>query len=153
MAADVFGEANLVNDADGPNPQFGPSTYDAGGKRKEYTPEFSGGLSLEWVLPLGDMQLRSVYDANYSDSYLFNPTLDPRSEQDAFVTHNLRVGFGPADGTWEIAFIGKNLSDEDIVTYGGEVPLAGSLTQGTGMSYYKFLDRPATYALQGSYRF
>ena len=153
MAADVFGEANLVNDADGPNPQFGPSTYDASGKRKEYTPEFTGGLSLEWVLPLGDMQLRSVYDANYSDSYLFNPTLDPRSEQDAFVTHNLRVGFGPADGTWEIAFIGKNLSDEDIVTYGGEVPLAGSLTEGTGMSYYKFLDRPATYALQGSYRF
>ena len=145
MAADVFGEANLVN-PDG-------VTYDASGKRKEYTPEYTGGISVEWIVPLGDLQLRSVYDANFSDSYLFNPTLDPRSEQDAYVTHNLRIGLGPADGTWEVAFIGKNLSDEDIVTYGGEAPLAGSLTGGTGMAYYKFLDRPATYAVQGTYRF
>ena len=145
MTADVFGEANLVN-ADG-------VTYDATGKRKEYTPEYSGGVSVEWVVPVGGYQLRSVYDVNYSDSYIFNPTLDPRSVQGSFVTHNLRIGVGPADGTWEVAFVGKNLSDEDIVTFGGEAPLAGSLTGGTGMAYYKFLDRPATYALQGTYRF
>ena len=40
-----------------------------------------------------------------------------------------------------------------MVTYGGEAPLAGSLTGGTGIAYYKFLDRPATYALQATYRF
>lgn len=145
MAQDIFGEADRVN-PDG-------ATYDASGKRKEYTPEYTGGLSVEWIQPLGDLQLRTVYDANFSDSYLYNPTLDPRNEQDSFVTHNLRIGLGPADGTWEVAFIGKNLSDEDIVTYGGTTPLAGALTGGTGMSYYKFLDRPATYAVQGTYRF
>ena len=145
MAADVFGEAHLVN-PDG-------VTYDASGKRREYTPEFTGNVSLEWFLPLGDMQLRTVYDANYSDSYLWNATLDPRNVQDSFVTHNLRIGYGPQDGNWEIAFIGKNLSDEDIVSFGGNTPLASAFTQGTGTSYYHFLDSPATYALQGSYRF
>ena len=145
MAADIFGEAHLVN-PDG-------VTYDASGKRREYTPELTGNLSIEWVLMLGEMQLRTVYDANYSDSYLWNATLDPRSVQDSFVTHNLRVGFGPVNGGWEIAFIGKNLSDEDIVSFGGNTPLAGAFTQGTGTSYYHFLNSPATYALQGTYRF
>jgi hypothetical protein len=90
---------------------------------------------------------------NYSDDYIFNPTLDPRSVQDAYTLHNIRVGVGAADGGWEVAFIGKNLTDEDVVTYGGEAPLSGALTGGTAMGYYKFLDKPATYAVQGTYRF
>lgn len=146
MTADVFGEANLVN-ADG-------VTYNATGKRKEYTPEFTASLSLEYVKPLANgLELRTVYDVNYSDDYIFNPTLDPRSVQDAYTLHNIRVGVGAADGGWEVAFIGKNLTDEDVVTYGGEAPLSGALTGGTAMGYYKFLDKPATYAVQGTYRF
>jgi outer membrane receptor protein involved in Fe transport len=129
-------------------------TCDATGKRKEYTPEWTGSLIADYVMPLGDsLELRTTLDWNYSDSYTYNPTLDPRSEQDAFSRVNLRVAVGAASGAWEVAFIGQNLTDEDVVIYGGEAPLAGTLTGGTGIGYYKFLDRPATYALQGSYRF
>ena len=129
-------------------------TCDATGKRKEYTPEWTGALILDYVRPLGNsLELRTALDLVYSDSYLFNPTLDPRSEQDSFTKVNLRVALGAQNGTWELAFIGQNLTDEDVVTYGGEGPLAGALTGGTGMGYYQFLDRPATYALQGTYRF
>jgi len=129
-------------------------TCDATGERKEYTPEYSGNLTAEYVMPLGDtLELRAVVDFIFSDSYLYNPTLDPRSEQDAFTNWNVRLSVGAYDGTWDVAFIGKNLKDEEIVTYGGEAPLAGSLTQGTGMAYYNFLDRPRTLALQATYRF
>ena len=38
---------------------------------------------------------------------------------------------------------------ETINTY----PLAGLLTQGTGMAYYAFTNRPRSYALQARYRF
>jgi iron complex outermembrane receptor protein len=129
-------------------------TCDATGKAKEYTPEYSGVLSADYVLPLGSsLELRTTLDLVYSDSYTFNPTLDPRSVQDAFTKVNLRVALGSQSGNWDIAFIGQNLTDEDVVTYGGEAPLAGTFTQGTGIGYYQFLDRPATYALQGTYRF
>jgi len=129
-------------------------TCDATGKRKEYTPEWTGSLIADYVMPLGDsLELRTTLDLNYSDSYTYNPTLDPRSEQDAYTRINLRLALGAVSGAWEVAFIGQNLTDEDVVTYGGEGPLAGALTNGTGMGYYKFLDRPATYALQGTYRF
>ena len=129
-------------------------TCDATGKRKEYTPEYSGMLSADYVMPLGrGLELRTILDLVFSDEYLFNPTLDPRSVQDAFMRVNLRIALGAQSGAWDVAFIGQNLSDEDVVTYGGEGPLAGALTGGTGMGYYKFLDRPATYALQATYRF
>lgn len=129
-------------------------TCDATGKRKEYTPEWTGSIIADYVMPLGDsLELRTTLDLNYSDSYTFNPTLDPRSEQGSFTKVNLRVAVGAPSGQWELAFIGQNLTDEDVVIYGGEAPLAGTLTGGTGMAYYKFLDRPATYALQGTYRF
>lgn len=129
-------------------------TCDATGKRKEYTPEYSGFVSADWVMPVGDsLEFRTIVDLVFSDDYIFNPTLDPRSEQDAYANWNLRLSLGAADGTWDVAFIGKNLNDEDVVTYGGEAPLAGALTGGTGMAYYKFLDRPRTYAVQASYRF
>ncbi|MBN7796776.1 TonB-dependent receptor [Parahaliea mediterranea] len=129
-------------------------TCDATGKRKEYTPEYSGSLTADYVFPLGDsLELRTTVDLVFSDDYLFNPTLDPRSEQDAYTEWNLRVSLGNVAGDWEVAFLGKNLSDEDVVTYGGEAPLAGALTGGTGMAYYSFLDRPRTLALQALYRF
>ncbi len=129
-------------------------TCDATGKRKEYTPEWTGSIIADYVMPLGDsLELRTTLDLNYSDSYTFNPTLDPRSEQDSFTKVNLRVAVGAPSGQWELAFVGQNLTDEDVVIYGGEAPLAGTLTGGTGMAYYKFLDRPATYAVQGTYRF
>ena len=129
-------------------------TCDATGKRKEYTPEYSGMLSADYVMPLGrGLELRTILDLVFSDEYLFNPTLDPRSVQDAFMRVNLRIALGAQSGAWDVAFIGQNLSDEDVVIYGGEGPLAGALTGGTGMGYYKFLDRPATYAVQGTYRF
>ena len=129
-------------------------TCDATGKRKEYTPEWTGNITADYVMSLGQsLELRTVLDLVYSDAYTFNPTLDPRSEQDSYYKLNLRVALGHQDGTWEVAFIGRNLNDEDVVTYGGEAPLAGSLTGGTGIGYYKFLDRPATYALQATYRF
>ena len=130
------------------------ATCDATGKRKEYTPEYSGMLSADYVMPLGrGLELRSTLDLVFSDEYTFNPTLDPRSVQDAFTKVNLRIALGAQSGAWELAFIGQNLSDEDVVIYGGEGPLAGALTGGTGMGYYQFLDRPATYAVQGTYRF
>ena len=130
------------------------ATCDATGKRKEYTPEYSGMLSADYAMPLGrGLELRSTLDLVFSDEYTFNPTLDPRSVQDAFTKVNLRIALGAQSGAWEVAFIGQNLSDEDVVIYGGEGPLAGALTGGTGMGYYQFLDRPATYAVQGTYRF
>jgi outer membrane receptor protein involved in Fe transport len=52
---------------------------------------------------------------------------------------------------WQVAFVGKNLSDEEVMTYAGNVPLSGS-TFGTN-SYYGFVDRGRQLALEAGYKF
>ena len=69
----------------------------------------------------------------------------------SYTTFNLRLGVGPQDGGWEIALLGKNLSDEQPLTFGGDVPLAGS-TFGA-KSNYAFFSRGRTLTLQGTVQF
>jgi iron complex outermembrane receptor protein len=54
---------------------------------------------------------------------------------------------------WEVALVGRNLTDETVINYGGNTPLAGTLTQGTGNSYYGFVQAPTSVGLQAVYRF
>ena len=128
-------------------------TY-ATGKRKEYTPEWTASLSADWRQPLGDaMELRAGVDMNYTDSYLYAANLDPRTDQDAYAVWNARIALASASDTWEIAILGRNLTDEEVINFGGNVPLGKTLTQGNGNSYYAFVNRPRNIAVQLSYNF
>jgi len=127
---------------------------DFSGERKEFTPEWKGALSGEVYFPIGSaLAFRSNVDVLYSDEYNYSPILDPRTIQDATTIVNARVAVSSVDESWELALIGNNLTDERTISFGGTQVLAGALTQGTGMAYYSFTNRPRYYALQGTYRF
>ncbi|WP_299976398.1 TonB-dependent receptor [uncultured Pseudoteredinibacter sp.] len=131
-----------------------PGLCDFSGERREFTPELQGTLSLDHVMPIGeDFELHSTLDLIYSDEYFASPTLDQNLVQEAYTKVNLRVGFGAADGQWEVALVGKNLTDEDVVTFGNVAPLSTTLTGGAGAAYYAFFDRPRSVAVQGTLRF
>ena len=131
------------------------SQCDASGERKEFTPEWKGVVTADFNYPVTDaLELRAMVDLQYTDSYLWTPQLDPRTEQDAFTKVNARLALAESSSdTWEVALIGSNLTDERTHSYGGTGVLAGTLTGGTGMAYYAFTDRPRSYSLQGTYRF
>jgi len=57
--------------------------------------------------------------------------------QDGYSTINSRVSFGPQTGDWEIALLGRNLTDEEVLQFGGDMPLAGS-TFGVKSNYAFF---------------
>ena len=149
LAACYFGQAQ-----EDPGSVTGAGTCDASGERKEYTPEITATLVGDYVASIGEsMELRVTVDLSYKDDYLWSPNIDPRSKQDSFVKINARVAVGAADGKWEVALVGKNLTDEKIANFGGNATLAGALTGGTGNAYYAFVDRPLSVAVQGIYRF
>ncbi|WP_245573340.1 TonB-dependent receptor [Marinimicrobium agarilyticum] len=132
----------------------GQTQCDASGKSREFTPELQGNLSANHTAELGrGLTLSSTLDLIYSDEYLTTPTLDPRMVQDSYVKVNARVALSGRDDRWELALIGKNLTDEDIVSYANGLPVATVLTQGTGTGYYAFYERPRSIALQGTLRF
>lgn len=127
---------------------------DASGKTREFTPEWQGNLGFDYLRELNrGLTLRTNLDFIYSDSYLTAPTLDPRMKQDAYVKINARIAISGNDNQWELALIGKNLTDEAIVSYANGLPVATVLTGGTGTAYYAFYERPRSIALQGTYRF
>jgi hypothetical protein len=63
----------------------------------------------------------------------------------------MRLALGAPDGKWEVALLGRNLTDETIVTYANDTPLAFS--QFRSPAFYGFVDRPRSFALQGTFRF
>ena len=134
------------------SPDF-PGLCDASDKRREYTPEWTASLSADWRQPIGSMELRAGLDVNYMDSYLYASTLDKTTKQDAYAIWNGRIALASASDTWEIAILGRNLSDETVLNFGGNTPLASTLTGGGGNSYYAFANRPRNVAIQLSYNF
>jgi len=133
---------------------FGDGVCDASGQRREFTPEYQGNLGLDYQIELWrGMRLNNTLDFIYSDKYTTTPSLDPRLVQDAYVKVNARIALSGRDDTWELALVGKNLTDETIITYANGLPVASVLTQGTGSGFYAFYERPRSVALQGTVRF
>jgi iron complex outermembrane recepter protein len=129
-------------------------TADASGERKEYTPEWKWAITGDYVTPIGNsLEFRATADVSYVDEYTAVPNLDPKGSQDSYTRVNARMAVGAADGTWEVALVGKNLTDEKVLSFGGNATLAGPLTGGGGNAYYGFIDRPLSVAVQGLYRF
>ncbi|MEH6551130.1 MAG: TonB-dependent receptor [Pseudomonadales bacterium] len=127
---------------------------DATGKRKEYTPEIRMVVSADWNQPIGDsLEIRAGLDLNYVDDYLYAANLDPRTQMDSHTLVGARIALASQMGTWEVALIGRNLTDETVLNFGGNTPLASTLTGGAGNSYYAFVNRPRNIALQATYRF
>lgn len=133
--------------------QPGVNHCDASGQGREFTPEWQGNVSLNHHLTVSRMGLNSTLDVIYSDDYFTSPTLDPRMRQSNYVKINARLALQGEDGRWELALIGKNLTDEAIVTHANGLPVATVLTQNTGTGYYAFYERPRSLALQGTLRF
>ena len=127
---------------------------DVGGERKEYTPELQANVSASWIGDVGEgLVLAASVDLTYMDDYLFAANLDPRAKQDAATQVSARVAISDSEGAWEVALLGRNLTDEKVINLGGNTPLGGTLTGGAGNSYFAFVNRPLNIALQAKYSF
>jgi len=128
----------------------GVTLCDYTGKQGVYTPEVTANLGFDYSRPVtADVSFRGVLDMQYVDSHDVHPNLDPAQTVDAYSTVNLRLAL-EAD-QWSVAVVGKNLTDESVVTYAADAPLSGSSFG--AKAYYGFLKRPSTVAIEGTYHF
>lgn len=120
------------------------------GRTGAYAPELTANLGFDYSRSITDgLTFRGVLDMQYVDSHNIHPNLDPSMEIDAYSTVNLRMGVETEQ--WTVALIGKNLSDESVLTYAADAPLSFS-TFGA-KAQYGFVKRPSTVAIEGTYRF
>lgn len=121
------------------------------GATNQYVADYSGTLGLDFYTPVGSsLELRAALDVNFTDDYFTAQNNDPLTIQDGYAKVNLRLALGGQDGRWELAVLGRNLTDEEIVPYTNPVPLASIFGSN---SHYAFIERPRSVAVQGSVRF
>ncbi|NIB45035.1 TonB-dependent receptor, partial [Pseudomaricurvus alkylphenolicus] len=131
--------------------RMGMSCSKEGGQlcdRNLFSPEWAYNLNLDYRYPFsGNLEARGVLNVNYSDEIFASGDSDPiYAHQPSYTTVDLRFGIGHTDGSWEVAFLGKNLTDEYVSGSINDVPLM----PGKG---FAFTDRLRSYAIQGTYRF
>jgi iron complex outermembrane receptor protein len=121
------------------------------GKTNQYVADYSGNLTFTYTRQVASsLEARAGTDFVFTDSYNSSQNLDPSQEQDGYVKVNMRLALADVDAGWELALVGKNLTDEAVISYSNDVPLANSSFGSIG--HYAFVERPRSVALQGIYR-
>ena len=129
----------------------GVNFCDYKGKTNQYVADYSGNVGFVYTREFGDaMEFRAGTDFTFTDDYNSSQNLDPSQEQDGYVKVNMRLAVADVKSGWEVALVGKNLTDEDVISYSNDVPLANSSFGSIG--HYAFVERPRSVAVQVAYR-
>ncbi len=98
------------------------------GRPAQLVSKFEGTATVDYVLPVfRDYSIDLTADLSYKGKYDASPLYDPNGIQSAYALVNLRVALSPDSARWQVALIGKNITDKRPVTYAGAVPLAAGL--------------------------
>jgi outer membrane receptor protein involved in Fe transport len=109
----------------------------------------TGNLSYEFVLGNG-MTLTPFAELEYRDGFFTDVDLDPRSIQDSFVKLNASITLAADDERWNIALVGRNLTDEIVQTFSGPTTAVNAFGGG---GFYAFSEPGRTIALRGRFNF
>lgn len=120
-------------------------------------PEWVGtlGISYDAKLP-GGLTLGMAVDARYSDSYLATAFGNQATLQNSYVNLDASVRLRTEDERWQLAIIGKNLTNRWYATGGTDAPNTGSGTGGTSgvlADQIGFATQPRTVMLQATFKY
>jgi iron complex outermembrane receptor protein len=97
------------------------------GQPMTFAPKWSGMVGLDLTQPLTDaLTATARFDMEFTGDQYIGPDNDPRVFQKGFAKVNMTLALGASDQGWEVAVIGKNLTDKvtkafenDIIGYSG----------------------------------
>lgn len=107
---------------------FDPNPNDAvevnlEGRRVARAPKWSGNIAADLRVPVGNaLELGLTANMSFSSSYFTNEDSFEDHIQSGYVTFDAAVSIGGADGSWQLALIGKNLGDKRVVNTSGPRP-------------------------------
>ncbi len=147
--------------AQGCNQQMVAGAYTAqnyDGRTPPKAPKFAGRVGGSYERSLSErMTLRLNGDVSRTAKYNFTDTLRPDGVQPAYTKVDASVSVsGPGD-RWTLALIGKNLTNELVVTSANDIPFAGGTGTGTTTGVLAdmsaFVENPREIILELSLKF
>lgn len=119
---------------------------DLSGARPPLAPKWSGNWTIDYQLPITDgLKLRLTNTLFYKSGVFLNPNNDPFAYQRGYAREDLTIALASDQG-WEVAVIGKNLTDHTIRSFGAPVPTSLG-------SYVYITEPPRNVSIQLKYAF
>ncbi len=111
-----------------------------------FAPSYSGTLRAEYRVPVGNLALGLRPELYFTDGYYLQADFDPFTRQGSYEMLNMRMTLSDLAESWEVALVGRNLTDEKVLWFANDLP-------GSAGSYMQSLQRGRSVSLQGTYRF
>lgn len=125
-----------------------PQTNNLAGTRLVRAPEWTANAFIEGKYPVSSsLYALARLSTNYQSRSFFQPDMNPLNSQPAFTKYDARIAVGREDGRWELALVGRNLTDKVTTTQGFSTPTFG------GDSHMAMVAAPRTVTLQLSLDF
>jgi iron complex outermembrane receptor protein len=103
---------------------------DLSGHRTALAPKWSGALEANYEHPIGEsLVFGASANLRYASEYSASPFGNPRAIQGSYSTLDGSLRLKSKNSRWEVALIGKNLTNEYVIYYASDAPSSGS---GTG---------------------
>ncbi len=122
------------------------------GNSNQMVSDMQGNLTFDYRRPVfNGLELSAVLDVFFTSEYDASATYDPGLVQDDYSLVNIRLALGSATGKWQVALLAKNITDEIVLSFGGDTPLSGSSF--LSKSNYAFYGAGRTLTAQAIFRF
>jgi iron complex outermembrane receptor protein len=119
-----------------------PADNNAAGQLLARSPKWSGTLFADATVPVGgNLEFIANGGASFRSRAFLEESYNPAAAQKGFAKFDLRLGLRRADKRWEVALVGKNLTNELTAGHAFNTPTAADVIS-------KFVQPPRTIALQ-----
>jgi len=142
------------------NPSTGVSglSQDLSGAQLVRAPDWSGNLGFSYDTPIGGLKLGVTGNMTFTSGFFTDAANKPGGRQDAYQLFDATLRIGDLDDRWELALIGKNLTNKYYYTRSLDNPLSGAGTGGPAASAVtsdtaSIVARPREIMLRATIRF
>jgi outer membrane receptor protein involved in Fe transport len=125
---------------------------DYNGRAPARSPEFTANAGAALKFDLGGMALDVTGDSFYSDGYYASDNLNPGSYQSSFWRFNAGVTLHGQDDRWQLALIGRNLTNKYYLQFASD-RTGGASVASTPSDLRSAVARGREVALQGTLSF
>jgi outer membrane receptor protein involved in Fe transport len=135
----------------------GRPIQDLGGHGMSLAPAWTGSFEADYQHGVGvDLVFGASANVKYSSSYFANPFGNPLAKQDAYATLDGSLRLRSKDSRWEVALIGRNLTNKYVLYYVADAPSSGANTgtaDGKHSDLVGTVNLPRTVAVQLTARY
>jgi len=130
---------------------------DLSGYRTALAPRWSGALEANYERPIGEsLVFGASANLRYSSEYSASPFGNPRAIEESYSTLDGSLRLRSKNSRWEVALIGRNLTNKYVLYYVADAPSSGANT-GTAAGQHSdlvgTLNQPRTIAIQVTFKY